>query len=204
MVNRDAVVVVILFAVSVLIGIAWDWRRWLIAAGSFWGIFVVLYTTVFTNGFGFMTGLVGSLGYWLEQQPVQRGGQPWFYYALVQIPVYEYLPAIGVLAAIVVGLVTWIRGARRGHRKGAGGVGVGEERRAVGFPVPFFLGYWVFSALLAYSYAGEKMPWLTVHIALPMILLAGWAFGRFFDSIDWTAACAPVARGWTWASWCFC
>ncbi len=186
-VNKDALVVVVLFAVSILVGLAWDWRRWLIAAGSFWGIFVVLYTTVFTNGFGFMTGLVGSLGYWLEQQPVQRGGQPWFYYAFVQIPVYEYLPAIGVLAAIIVGLVAWIRSLRRrdqnGSRADASAV---PTVTGSGFPVTFFLGYWVFTALLAYSYAGEKMPWLTVHIALPMILLAGWAFGRFFDSIDWS------------------
>jgi uncharacterized protein (TIGR03663 family) len=186
-VSRDAVVVVILFAVSILVGIAWDWRRWLIAAGSFWGIFVVLYTTVFTNGFGFMTGLVGSLGYWLEQQPVQRGGQPWFYYAFVQVPVYEFLPAIGVLAAIGVGLATWIRTAR----------GKPEEETpegSRGFPVLFFLGYWTFSALVAYSYAGEKMPWLMMHIALPMILLAGWAFGRFFDSIDWSRLRA--GRAW--------
>ncbi len=186
-VNKDALVVVVLFAVSILIGLAWDWRRWLIAAGSFWGIFVVLYTTVFTNGFGFMTGLVGSLGYWLEQQPVQRGGQPWFYYAFVQIPVYEYLPAIGVLAAIVVALVAWIRAVRHRaqYEEPAGAAAVPADRSA-GFPVLFFLGYWVFTALVAYSYAGEKMPWLTVHIALPMILLAGWAFGQFFDSIDWS------------------
>jgi uncharacterized protein (TIGR03663 family) len=190
-VSRDALVVVILFAVSVLVGLVWNWRRWLIIAGSFWGIFVVLYTTVFTNGFGFMTGLVGSLGYWLEQQPVQRGGQPWFYYAFVQIPVYEYLPAIGVLAALVAGVVAWIRNARVPADKKASGEAVSGGGR---FPVLFFLGYWVFSALIAYSYAGEKMPWLTVHIALPMILLAGWAFGRFFDSVDW----APLRAGRAW------
>jgi uncharacterized protein (TIGR03663 family) len=190
-VSRDAVVIVILFAVSLLVGLAWDWRRWLVAAGSFWGIFVVLYTTVFTNGFGFMTGLVGSLGYWLEQQPVQRGGQPWFYYAFVQIPVYEYLPAIGVLAAIVAGITAWIRHARKETAETARPEG---ETEAGAFPVLFFLGYWVFSALIAYSYAGEKMPWLTVHIALPMILLGGWAFGRFFDSIDWS----PLRAGRAW------
>ena len=192
-VNRDAVVVVVLFAVSILIGIAWDWRRWLIAAGSFWSIFVVLYTTVFTNGFGFMTGLVGSLGYWLEQQPVQRGGQPWFYYALVQIPVYEYLPAIGVLAAVIIGIAAWIRYARTG-KTAEEDVEAGAGTQPARFPVPFFLGYWVFSSLVAYSYAGEKMPWLTVHIALPMILLAGWAFGRFFDSMDWS----PLRSGRAW------
>jgi len=186
-VSKDAAVVVVLFALSILIGIAWDWRRWLVAAGSFWGIFVVLYTTVFTNGFGFLTGLVGSLGYWLEQQPVQRGGQPWFYYALVQIPVYEYLPAIGTFVAFVIGLVAWARAARRSASEGP----VPEPAE---FPVLLFLGYWVITSLVAYSYAGEKMPWLTVHIALPMILLAGWAFGKFLETIDWSRP--AVGRAW--------
>ncbi len=51
--------------------------------------------------------------------------------------------------------------------------------------------YWSITSLVAYSVAGEKMPWLTVHIAWPMILLAGWSFGRMFSVIDWrkTAFC---------------
>jgi predicted membrane-bound mannosyltransferase len=32
------------------------------------------------------------------------------------------------------------------------------------------LGFWALTSLLAYSIAGEKMPWLTVHITAPMIL----------------------------------
>ena len=46
-----------------------------------------------------MTGAVGSLGYWLEQQEVARGGQPWFYYLFVT-PLYEFLPLVFSLAAI--------------------------------------------------------------------------------------------------------
>jgi sugar lactone lactonase YvrE len=40
--------------------------------------------------------------------------------------------------------------------------------------------------LLAYSIAGEKMPWLTVHITMPMILLSGWSIGYLIDTMDWT------------------
>ncbi len=29
------------------------------------------------------------------------------------------------------------------------------------------------------------MPWLTVHIALPMILLSGWGMGQLIDRMDW-------------------
>ncbi len=39
---------------------------------------------------------------------------------------------------------------------------------------------------MAYSVAGEKMPWLTVHIALPAILCAAWALGRLVDAMDWS------------------
>ena len=41
------------------------------------------------------------------------------------------------------------------------------------------------------------MPWLTVHITLPLIFLAGWAFGRFFDSVNWTRM--KNSRGWVLA-----
>jgi len=53
---------------------------------------------------GFFAGSVGALGYWLQQQGVHRGGQPWYYYLLIQIPVYEFLPALGVGLAAYFGL----------------------------------------------------------------------------------------------------
>ena len=61
-------------------------------------------------------------------------------------------------------------------------------------PVLVLLGFWVVTSLLAYSMAGEKMPWLTVHMALPMILLAAWAFGHLIDTTDWSAF--RNQRGW--------
>jgi hypothetical protein len=54
-------------------------------------------------------------------------------------------------------------------------------------PVLELLGFWAITSLLAYSVAGEKMPWLTVHITLGMILLSGWSFGALIDSIEWKA-----------------
>src|SRR5215213_127555 len=46
---------------------------------------------------------------------------------------------------------------------------------------PLFLAFWFIGALVAFSWAGEKMPWLTVHIALPGNLLAAWAIARILD-----------------------
>ncbi len=86
-----------LCVISVVIGLLWNKKRWIIYAALFWGIYIVLFTSIFTNWQGFFVGTVGALGYWLQQQGVHRGGQPWYYYLLIQIPIYEFLPALGVL-----------------------------------------------------------------------------------------------------------
>jgi uncharacterized protein (TIGR03663 family) len=56
--------------------------------------------------------------------------------------------------------------------------------RAAIAPAPFFplfLAFWFVGALVAFSWAGEKMPWLLTHIALPGCLLAAWGIGRILD-----------------------
>ncbi|MFQ5615719.1 MAG: glycosyltransferase family 39 protein [Anaerolineales bacterium] len=207
---RTAAVLVPFIIISVLTGLWWNRQLWLINAAIFYSIFTVFYTTIFTNGQGFFTGLVGSLGYWLEQQGVRRGSQPWYYYLFVQIPIYEYLPALGSLLALGIGIRKWMRrGANPALSTGFGG-GTGIERES-GFmgsieaePSPAWgqgesvaiplIGFWTVTSLLAYTVAGEKMPWLTFHIALPMILLAGWALGRLIEGIDWKAF--QTRRGW--------
>lgn len=52
---------------------------------------------------------------------------------------------------------------------------------------PLFLAFWFIGALVAFSWAGEKMPWLVTHIALPGNLLAAWAIGRLIDAVEWRA-----------------
>jgi predicted membrane-bound mannosyltransferase len=138
----------------------------------FYAIFIVFYTTLFTNGAGFFTGIVGSLGYWLVQQGVERGSQPWYYYVLLQIPIYEYLPALGSLLAFALALFGIRRTAAEPTPPPDGEPSEADSQRLA----VTLLGYWVITSAIAYTYAGEKMPWLTVHIALPMILLSSWAF----------------------------
>lgn len=55
---------------------------------------VLFFTTFLTNvPNGLATGIVGSLGYWIAQQGVKRGGgQPIYYYAMIGW-LYEFLPA---------------------------------------------------------------------------------------------------------------
>ncbi|NIS79240.1 MAG: hypothetical protein GTO14_03250 [Anaerolineales bacterium] len=161
----------------------------MIAAGIFAVPYIVLYSTIFTNGKGLASGLVGSLGYWLVQQGVERGSQPPFYYALIQIPIYEFLPALaGTFAALAAG-VTWLSRMRLPESD----VG-GENESGVRSLLLVFLGYWAISTLLAYSFAGERMPWITVHITLPFILLAGWGVGAFLERLEWRKL--RENRGW--------
>ena len=62
----------------------------------------------------------------------------------------------------------------------------GEENEPIRrIPVLSMLVFWAFTALVAYSVAGEKMPWLTVHIALPLLLAAGWGLGFLVDTTPW-------------------
>jgi len=163
----------ILFMLSAGIGLVWNRRTWPRSAAVFWLPFVLLFTNFFEHPAGFTSGLVGSLGYWLAQHGVGRGNQPWFYYGLIQIPFYEFLPMIGSLIALRLG-IRRVGGWQELHRK-----------RNAGFPIILGIGIWAFSGLVIYSLAGERMPWLTVHIVLPMILLAGWAFGRLFQDMRW-------------------
>lgn len=51
-------------------------------------------------------------------------------------------------------------------------------------PILIFISWWAVFNMIAYTLAGEKMPWLGTHMTTPMIFLAGWYFGRFFERID--------------------
>ncbi len=258
------VAVVPFFMVSIAVGLAWNWRVWPAVAAVFVVLFLLFFTTFFTNGNGVGTGLIGSLGYWLEQQGVRRGSQPQYYYLWIQMPVYEFLPMI---LASVAGLYSLneLFGARRTSRNAEmrairaqqtieqqvvthDGVPVIEgasldqlddelgEREtdlrvessaldesqqtinengyvARSIPVwaePYdhevemarrqsmsnleYLGGVPFLQLIAYqalivltglTFAGEKMPWLTTHITLPLILISGWYLGRLVDHVSW-------------------
>jgi uncharacterized protein (TIGR03663 family) len=173
-------VTIIMLLVSLAIGAVWNLRVFLICAAIFYGIYIPLFTTFFTNGAGLATGIIGSLGYWLEQHGVRRGSQPWYYYLVINLPLYEFLPVLGALFAGGIGLYRWFK------VKPVSTVGEPQTKpQSVAFPALLYIGYWCVGALGAFSVAGEKMPWLTTHICLPMILLSGWAVGTVIDRIDW-------------------
>ncbi len=186
--TKTGITILVLALISAAIGLWWNWRKWLVCAAIFYIPFIVIMTTMFTNGNGLASGLVGSLGYWLVQHGEQRGSQPWYYYLLIQIPVYEYLIALGSLMAAWLGIKKW--------QQKDSGTDIAEPLKddESTFPVIGFIGYWAITSILLFSLAGERMPWITVHMALPMILLSGWAIGWFIKTIDWKALYSR--KGW--------
>jgi len=175
-------VAVLLLAISALVGWWWDFKKFLICAGIFYGIFIPLFTTFFTNGAGLATGLIGGLGYWLEQQGVHRGGQPWFYYLLINLPIYEFLPLLGTLFTGGFALALWLRGETSKSEEARKSISPSDT---LGFPVIGYFGFWGVMMLIGLMIAGEKMPWLTTHITLPLILVTGWGVGQVIERTDW-------------------
>lgn len=170
-------ILIITMVISLVIGMWWNRRRWLLIALIHYSIFFVTYTTIFTWGFGVISGLLGGLAYWLSQQGVKRGNQPFYYYGLIGF-LYEYLP---VFLSMIGGVfAVWINIRRKGNDH--------DDKIAV-FPlqetVPLFLTGWTAISWIAYTWAGEKMPWLFVHIALPSIFLAAWFIGRVIEKMAW-------------------
>lgn len=181
----------VVVALSIALGLWWDKKRWPIIALIHYGIFVTLFSTFFSYGWGVMTGQIGGLAYWIAQQTENRGSQPLYYYAIVG-PLYEYMPLLLSLAAGLWGVLRPIlkrvlsHPAPRTQR---------EEPRPLDLDLffPLFLLGWAAMSWIAYSYAGEKMPWLFVHIALPHVLLAAWGLGQWLRDLKWQDI---AQRGW--------
>ena len=264
---RTGAFIALFFIIGAAIGLWWNPMLWLQNAFLFYAIFTVFYTTFFTNADGFLTGLVGSLGYWTAQQGVERGSQPLYFYALIQMPIYEFIGILGTVLAAYFG----IRYARFNTLPGfaparaprftdpeldqdegiqlqpaaveipptgpAGDEAVDpqapdQERAGTHampaeaaiydqpytdstlieengradvdagtlaalaetaefyrlprpLPVLALLIYWSLTSLLAFTFAGERMPWLTVHITMGFLLAASWGLGYLVDSTDW-------------------
>ena len=146
-------------SISVAVGIWWLGRAWLICAAIFYVIWAALYTTLFTNLAGIFSGSWQGMGYWIAQQDVARGNQPWYYY-FIGLSVYELLPMVFGVAGILYFL---------------------RQRDTLGLG----LSLWAVLSLVAYTLATEKMPWLLVNITTPFILVAAKFLGDLAHRLDW-------------------
>ena len=143
-------------------------------------IYVLLYTTFFTNMEG-IRGMVRSISYWLEQHGVVRGDQPFYYYGLFT-PMYEFLPVFTALAGGWAYLRRWDLRVARGNDGGS----LARPSAAAAVFVPL-LCTWAAGVFWVYSWAGEKMPWLIVHLVVPLTFLAGRYIADVVEAVDWQA-----------------
>jgi uncharacterized protein (TIGR03663 family) len=123
------------------------WKAWVWGVTAFSLVFTLLFSSFLFHPWGLRDGLHDSIGYWLSQQDVHRGDQPWFYY-LFLLPAYE-------LPIVALGLL---------------GTAVSLCRPTL---FRLFLVYDFALTLIVYSWAAERMPWLVLHPLLPLVLLAG-------------------------------
>ena len=152
------ILTIITFIVSILIGYKWNWKTWLKCSAIFYITWLLIYTTAFSNLTGGITsGIWQTLGYWIVQQETGRGSQPEYYY-LIMVILYEYLPLFISIFATVY------------HFKN---------------PTRFssFMIFWCLTTFIIYTIASEKMPWLLVHISLPMIIFSGYFTGIISKNI---------------------
>jgi uncharacterized protein (TIGR03663 family) len=177
---RTLSVVLVLFSLSALVGTWWNQRVWLVSAGIYYTIYILLYTTLFSNARGAATGFVGMLGYWLSQQDVARGGQPWYYYFML-LSVYEFLPLL--LSLLGGAYHLWRhRGVRASQQASEGKQISGLSAKQAFVPL---LMYWGLMNAAVFTWSSEKMPWQNLHLTLPLGLLGGWFLGTVWDSTDW-------------------
>lgn len=193
----------------------------LIAVSLFAWVYIVFYSSVFTNRGGVVDGMAKSWTYWWNQHSIQRIKGPFHYY----VPfIWQYeLPAFLMALAGLLGTIAdslnkriiavwaavfplilvvlfgdkplpawfgpthmevWVDLVLTLWVLGIGGWAVAHFwlRREW---LPAFFSYWAGLGFLIYAYAGEKVPWLFLHIVVPVVLLAGVLTQRFWQSSIW-------------------
>ncbi len=180
-------------------------ETWVQSAVIFMGINLVLYTTFFTNPRGLCTMLVaagpfcqgsqGALQYWLAQQDVARGGQPWYYY-LMLVPLYEFVPLVFAVAAVIAVLRRYALGL------------------LVGFLWLFWVGFYYYQVAAGQApwlitgtpIFGSKLQWGTVVLGLPFLVTVAsmfWPMVRgtgslfFWFTLYWAVAAFVI---YSWAA----
>lgn len=129
---------------------------------SFLAIFTLFYSYFFSDLEAVKFAPVNAFTHWYEMHDVERIGGPPYYY-IPQLLLYE-LP---VVIFAFVGSVEYIE--RFIKRKGS--------------PLMVFIVYWLAASLAAYSYIGEKVPWLILHPLLPAILVASAYLGESLPTL---------------------
>jgi predicted membrane-bound mannosyltransferase len=184
----------VLFAVAGVVGMAWRWNVWVICWAMFYGITITMFSGFFTEKGGIWTGIWGTLDYWWRPEAQHVDG-PAYYYGML-LPTYEILP----IAVAIAGTATLMLIGGWRNRAVAAATAIALTAIVVAPSsitaiahhrtmwemlvassavlalrmdhMTKFLAFWAVASFMAFSTIGRKDPWLAMHIALPLSLLA--------------------------------
>jgi len=152
------IITFILLGISNFFGLIIDKTVWIRSFSIFLIVFFLMFTTFFINPSGLITGHWQSLGYWLSQHDVARGNQPLYYYFILLFT-NEFLV---FLIGLPISLFYLFKGT--------------FFEKLLSFNALF--------SLIAFSIAGEKMPWLVVNLVIPYIFLVSLFLSKIINSIN--------------------
>ncbi|HXB20921.1 MAG TPA: flippase activity-associated protein Agl23 [Candidatus Solibacter sp.] len=130
-------------------------NQWIAAAAIFAAVYVLFYSSFFTNFPQGVFDSVRTFGYWGKTGLTQYQS-PW--YTHLNWLAEEELPSLvlgglGIVAALYQG----------------------RSRFAV------FSAFWAMGITAAYSLVPYKTPWLAINILLPLAIMAGYLLGQWFE-----------------------
>ncbi len=162
--KENCYITAFIFAVFFLVAVLQRWERlerlgglmraqylaWAAGLAVFFLIWVLCYTVFFKHPEDW-NGFATAMKYWLGQHEKGRIANDWWFY-LPRLGLYEFLTVASAAAALF-------------------------SKRARRHPWFLFALVWSVGALAMYTWARERVPWLTVHILQPMALLAALGWG---------------------------
>jgi DNA-binding beta-propeller fold protein YncE len=122
--------------------------------------------------------LVFSIGNWLFNRQLEEGD------AASSAPGLLMGASVLLLGGLYWALVhtRTIRATYDLDRGGRGWRDLLSTETLVGF-IPYLI-FWFLATWVIYTYAGEKMAWLSSHFIFPMVLLAGWYVNDRLELVD--------------------
>ncbi len=130
-----------------------DFKAIIVSLAVFMAVVTFYYTAAFTDYYGVVRAFTVSIEHWVEMHEKKDHWKPIYYYAVI-LAKYEFF-VLGLFFASVSDFVERIR-------------------KKLTNDIELFAAYWLFTSFLAYHVLSHKVPWLTVHLVLPM---------AFFSSI---------------------
>jgi len=118
-------------------------------------IFAFFYTSAFRRPYGIYEGTFGAISYWVKMHELKDHWEPIYYYTKIFLE-YEFLSLGLFIGGAVVFLEKFLKYTRAKLKIGR-------------FEALVF--YWAVMSIVAYHILNHKVPWLTVHMVVPMALL---------------------------------